>query len=167
MGLLRLARRAPREQPPPPERPEVTDYRDFLLSAPHELLVSVHREALPRLDLFVRAVIRNTARELTGEDTDVPPEDTAGLADLLLAGSGPERVALLEAYDDGVRHRLAHAVTVVLQPVEDLVPLEPQPDAGGAAAEQPQLETVAQRPTESGPGVGRLAEPSRVASVLP
>jgi hypothetical protein len=152
MGLLRLARRAPREQPSPPERPEVTEYRDFLLSAPHELLVSVHRQALPGLDLFVRAVIRNTARELTGSDTDVPPEDTVGLTDLLLAGGGAERVALLEAYDDGVRHRLAHAVAVVLRPPEEPAPPEPEPDPRPAS--------------EDASAVTPLHEPRTVGSLL-
>jgi hypothetical protein len=130
MGLLRLSRRAPREEPPPPERPEVSDYRDFLLTAPRDELVAVHRQVLPGLDLFVRAVILNTARGLTGEGAGVAPEDTFGLTELLLAGDGAERVAVLEAYDDAVRHRLAHAVAVALRPPVE----EPVEEASGEAA---------------------------------
>jgi len=118
MGLLRLPRRAPRDEPPPPERLEVTDYRAFLLSAPHERLVSAHRAALAGLDPFLRAVIRNLAAERTGAGSEVRPEDTAALSDLLVAGDADRRAAILDAYDDGVRHRLAHAVAVVLEPPE-------------------------------------------------
>jgi hypothetical protein len=143
MGLLRLTRRAPREETPPRERPEVTDYRDFLLTAPREQLVDVHRQVLPGLDLFVRAVILNTARGLTGAGADVAPEDTFGLTELLLASGGAERVAILEAYDDAVRHRLAHAVGVALRPpVEE--PLEEELEEAAPARGTVEGTTVSQ-----------------------
>ena len=155
MGLLRLTRRAPREETPPPERPEVTDYRDFLLTAPREQLVEVHRQVLPGLDLFVRAVILNTASGLTGAGADLVPEDSFGLTELLLASDSAERVAILEAYDDAVRHRLAHAVGVALRPpVEETV--------------EEQLEEAAPAPaTGDGATVSQVDEPRKEATLRP
>jgi hypothetical protein len=154
MGLLRLTRRAPREEPPPPERPEVTNYRDFLLTAPRERLVDVHRQVLPGLDLFVRAVILNTTRGLTGTGAGVEPEDTFGLTELLLDGGGAQRVAILEAYDDAVRHRLAHAVVVALRP-----PVEEEPEE----AEEP----APQQASDEGSRLSHVDEPRREATLLP
>lgn len=154
MGLLRLTRRAPREEPPPPERPEVTDYRDFLLTAPREQLAAVHREVLPGLDLFVRAVILNTARGLTGTGAGVAPEDTFGLTELLLDGGGAERVAILEAYDDAVRHRLAHAVAVALRPPAQEEPEQPEEPAPEQASDE--VATLS-----------HVDEPRREATLLP
>jgi len=152
MGLLRLSRRAPREEPPPAERPEVSDYRDFLLTAPRDQLVAVHRQVLPGLDLFVRAVILNTASGLTGKGSGVAPEDTFGLTALLLAGDGAERIAVLEAYDDAVRHRLAHAVAVALRPpVEEDAPEEAAPEQGSGERSR----------------LARVDEPHEAATLLP
>jgi hypothetical protein len=98
---------------------------------------------LPGLDLFVRAVILNTARGLTGAGADVAPEDTFGLTELLLASGGAERVAILEAYDDAVRHRLAHAVGVALRPpVEE--PLEEELEEAAPARGTVEGTTVSQ-----------------------
>jgi len=156
MGLLRLSRRAPREEAPPRERPEVTDYRDFLLTAPREQLVAVHHQVLPGLDLFLRAVILNTACRLTGAGAGVAPEDTFGLTQLLLASGGAERVAILEAYDDAVRHRLAHAVGVALKPPVEEEPVEEE-------AEEPAPE----QGTDEGTKLSQVDEPRREATLLP
>ena len=162
MRLLRLPRRAPRDEPPPPERLEVTDYRAFLLTAPQEDLVSAHRAALDCLDPFVRAVIRNLAVERTGAGSEVLPEDTAALSDLLVAGDPDRRVAILEAYDDGVRHRLAHAVAVVLQPPVDPLVDEQSPDEQ-VPNEQPSDEPASDEgpSIEAGPDGHRHDGPGR------
>ena len=111
---------------------------------------------LPGLDIFVRAVILNTAKGLTGSGADVAPEDTFGLTELLLGSGGAERGAILDAYDDAVRHRLAHAVAVALRP-----PAEDEPVA--EELDKP----VPQAGTDERPALSHAEEPRKEATVLP
>jgi hypothetical protein len=115
MGLIRFPRRRVPDDPPQAEHEVVQEYRRLLATAPTETLVVLHEEALSMLDPLVRLLVCGTAETVVGGASaphdELVPDDPRRQAEQVVQAATQQSSAFLDRLEDGVRHRLAQAVT--------------------------------------------------------